>query len=246
MYRPWITALGRGEPALHALEKTLVGDVTGQRLLHVPCHIGHDTLSWALLGARVTGVDFSTAALEEARRLAAELDLRAEWVEADAQALPTHLDGRFDVAVATYGAVGWMEDLPAFVRGVYRCLAPGGRFVVVDGHPVALGLEEHDGTFVVRDPIMGGDPVEEDRPGSYAGDIGPTVHDRHVGWCHGVGEIVTALLDAGFVVDHLAEHDHLVWQQFPSMVPRDGAFVLPPPWHGRIPLLLSVRARRPS
>ena len=35
---------------------------TGKDLLHLQCHFGIDTLSWARLGARVTGADFSEAA----------------------------------------------------------------------------------------------------------------------------------------------------------------------------------------
>ncbi len=105
MCRPWLERLRRGEPALFELERRLVGDVAGERLLHLPCHIGHDTLSWALLGARITGVDFSPVARAEARRLQEQVPLPAEvdveWVQAEAQDLPEAFTGRFDRVVAT-------------------------------------------------------------------------------------------------------------------------------------------------
>lgn len=247
MYRPWIEQLRRGEPALFPLERRLAGDVDGLRLLHVPCHIGHDTLSWALLGAQVTGVDFSPTALAEAERLTDELGLRATWVEADATALPSHLDGRFDRVVATYGTYGWFEDLQAWIDGIARALVPGGSFVFVDGHPLflGLGLDDATGRYTIEEPVMGGDRVEVQRAGTYAEEGLETEHDAQVGWCHGIGELVTALLRAGLVIEHLEEHDWSVWPGVPGMVERDGAYVLPEPWHGRIPLLLSIVARKP-
>lgn len=246
MYRPAIEGLHRGEPALFSIERELMGDVGDLDVLHVPCHIGHDTLSWALLGARVTGVDFSPAALAEAARLTASLGLDATWVQADAQALPHDLDGRFDRVVSTYGAYGWMRDLTAWIEGIARCLRPGGRFILVDGHPVFLSLSDHDGKLVLAEPAMGGGLVTDVRCGSYADETLTTTHNVEHGWCHGIGELVTALLDAGLVIDHLAEHDWCVWRGVPTMVPRpEGGFQFPPPLHGTIPCMLSIAVHKP-
>ena len=52
-------------------DRPLLGDVAGLRGVHLQCHIGTDTVSLARLGARMTGLDFSAQALDEARRLAA-------------------------------------------------------------------------------------------------------------------------------------------------------------------------------
>ena len=52
-----------GRNSLLPIELAEVGDVAGQSLLHLQCHMGCDTLSWARLGAQVTGVDFSDEAL---------------------------------------------------------------------------------------------------------------------------------------------------------------------------------------
>ncbi|MBM3946313.1 MAG: hypothetical protein FJ315_02785, partial [SAR202 cluster bacterium] len=59
-----------GKTTLTPLETAEVGDVRGKSLLHLQCHLGLDTLSWARLGARATGVDFSPRAIALARRLA--------------------------------------------------------------------------------------------------------------------------------------------------------------------------------
>src|ERR1035441_8763927 len=47
-----------------------IGDIAGLRGVHLQCHIGTDTVSLARLGATMTGLDFSAAALAEARQLA--------------------------------------------------------------------------------------------------------------------------------------------------------------------------------
>ena len=59
-----------GKDSLRAFEPGEVGDVRGKRLLHLMCHIGLDTLSWARRGAVVTGLDFSRPALDTAVSLA--------------------------------------------------------------------------------------------------------------------------------------------------------------------------------
>ncbi|MBA3959167.1 MAG: class I SAM-dependent methyltransferase, partial [Chloroflexi bacterium] len=73
----------RGGIRLRPYEVEEIGDVAGRELLHLQCHFGIDTLSWARLGARVTGTDFSPAAIELATRLAGELELDARFVRSD-------------------------------------------------------------------------------------------------------------------------------------------------------------------
>ena len=53
-----LDAFRRHPDRLGAIERDEVGDVAGRTLLHLQCHIGTDTLSWATRGATVTGVDF--------------------------------------------------------------------------------------------------------------------------------------------------------------------------------------------
>lgn len=249
MYAPWIEALRQGRPVLFEPERRLAGDVRGRRLLHVPCHIGTDTLSWALLGADVTGVDFSLVALDEARALAAELGLAARWVEADMNALPDDLVG-FDLVVSTYGAVHWVEDLAAWARGLARALAPGGRLVLVDAHPVAAALDPGlpvGPCLPLRHPMLGGTALRETEAGSYAGIEAATTAQVSTSWMHGTGEIVTALLDAGLRLDAIEELPWCVWPVHPDAEPGDdGTWRLPEPWRATVPLLLALRATRPA
>src|SRR5271167_3604075 len=69
-----LRALRAGRGRLRIVEDEL-GPVAGLRILHLQCHIGTDSLALAQRGAEVVGLDFSAAAIEAARGLAAELGL---------------------------------------------------------------------------------------------------------------------------------------------------------------------------
>ncbi|HEX9131303.1 MAG TPA: class I SAM-dependent methyltransferase [Ktedonobacteraceae bacterium] len=97
---------------LHPLELAEVGDVAGKRLLHLQCHFGMDTLSWARLGARVTGIDFSDKAIAIAQSLSQQLNLDATFICTDIHNLPAVLDaaGEFDIVFTSYGAISWLNN----------------------------------------------------------------------------------------------------------------------------------------
>jgi 2-polyprenyl-3-methyl-5-hydroxy-6-metoxy-1,4-benzoquinol methylase len=115
-----------GGSRLRAYEVNEVGDVTGKSLLHLQCHFGIDTLSWARQGARVTGADFSDRAIQLARSLAAELDLDATFVRSDLYDLPAVLDGQFDVVYTSRGCWGGYRTWSAGLRSRRTSCAPVG------------------------------------------------------------------------------------------------------------------------
>ena len=116
-----------------ALASAFGADVAGKRLLHLQCHLGFDAITFARRGADVTGVDFSTVALEKARALAVRCNVQVDWVCADVLELPEDLNSSFDVVWATLGVVCWIADLSAWMRAVSAVLAPGGKLVLIDG-----------------------------------------------------------------------------------------------------------------
>jgi len=116
-----------------ALASAFDADVAGKRILHLQCHLGFDAITFARRGADVTGVDFSTVALEKARALAVRCNVQVDWVCADVLELPEDLSASFDVVWATLGVVCWIADLPAWMRAVSAVLAPGGKLVLIDG-----------------------------------------------------------------------------------------------------------------
>src|SRR5687768_17645467 len=78
-----VTEFKRGLCKLHRVEVEELGDVSGKSLLHLQCHFGLDTLSWARRGASVTGVDFSPKGIATARRLARECEIPATFIESN-------------------------------------------------------------------------------------------------------------------------------------------------------------------
>jgi SAM-dependent methyltransferase len=236
-----------GRTSLHDLERAEVGEVKGRSLLHLQCHFGLDTLSWARLGAAVTGVDFSPVAIAEAERLASELAIDAKFIESDVYDLPDRLDTTFDVVFTSYGVITWMPDITKWAGVVARFVAPGGFFYMAELHPAAAMLSDEPGVEDLRIGYpyrTGSKPLLFEEPGTYADYDAPIQLPEYV-WQHGLGDVVTALVNAGLVLEFLHEHDGTVYQQLPFMHRgTDGWWRLPNDMPD-VPLLFSLRAHRP-
>ena len=126
----------QGRSSLNDIELELLGSVSGKTVLHLQCHFGQDTLSLARLGAHVTGVDLSGAAIAKARELNDTLGLGAQFICCDLYELPGILDNQFDIVFTSYGTIGWLPDINRWAQVVAKYLKPGGQFVFVDFHPV--------------------------------------------------------------------------------------------------------------
>lgn len=187
-----------------ALVDRAVGDVHGIDLLHMQCHFGLDTLSWARRGAMTTGLDFSPVAIARGRELAATAGLTSTFVEGDSQSLPAELAGRFDVVFSSYGVLCWIADVDAWMSSAARAVRSGGRLVLIDIHPLLLAFEQVDPP-VLDMPYLGAEAMRFDAPGSYANVNAVTSANETVSFAHGLGEIVTAAVDAGFRVDEVVE-----------------------------------------
>jgi SAM-dependent methyltransferase len=222
-----------------------VGDVAGLDVLHLQCHFGLDTLSFARLGARATGLDFSPVAIARARGLAREADLAATFIEADSQRLPTELEGGFDLVFASYGVLCWIADVDAWMRSAHTALRPGGHLVLIDLHPAAQMVGEID-PLEFDFPYLGGAPMRFEASGSYAVPDADTSANTSVEYAHGLGEIVTAAVSSGLRIDALVE-----WLD-ESFDPRggilavddDGLFRLRLGGGSPLPLTFSLRATR--
>jgi len=239
----------QGGVRLRDYELEEIGDVTGKDLLHLQCHFGMDTLSWARLGARVTGADFSERAIDLARSLAAELDIEARFVCSDIYELPTALEDSFDVVYTSRGVLGWLPDLEPWARVVAHFLRPGGVFYVSDIHPVTLVFDDTEETTAleVRWPYFPRrEPVAFPVKGSYADPSADVKTKFEFAWPHSMAEVVTSLASAGLRIEWLHEWPWLEWQ-LPFLIPRDnGTWGLRPDQEGEIPLYFSLRATKNS
>lgn len=241
-----VQSFKEGRNSLHSLELSEVGDVSGKSLLHLQCHFGQDTLSWARLGAAVTGVDFSANAISLARSLAEELQIPANFVQSDVYDLPKNLEGRFDIVYTSYGVISWLPRLPDWGKVIAHFLKPGGTFYIVEGHPMMWLFEQAPDRqdLEVKWPyFQGPEPLRFDVEGSYAGDF--DYRGVEYGWNHSVSEVLTSLLDAGLRIEFFHEFDFLVWKAFPMMERGEDRFWRLPGSFS-VPLMFSLKATKPE
>ena len=202
-----------------------LGDIAGLRGVHLQCHIGTDTVSLARLGASMTGLDFSPAALAEARALAARAGAAVTFAEADVYDAAEVLgEGGFGLVFTGIGALGWLPDIRRWARTVAALLRPGGRLFLREGHPMLLSLADprEDGLLVVDYPYFERpEPTVFDQGGTYVQTDAVFTHNLTHEWNHGLGEIVTAVLDSGLAITMLAEHDSVPWEALPGQMTRD-------------------------
>ena len=240
----------RGGIRLRPYEVEEIGDVAGRELLHLQCHFGIDTLSWARLGARVTGTDFSPAAIELATRLAAELELDARFVHSDLYDLPNVLEGEFDLVYTSRGVLGWLPDISRWARVVSHFLKPGGTFYITEIHPVAQAFENEGvapGELRLQYPYWEHpEPLAFVVKGSYADRSATVSTHTEYGWAHGLGEIVTALIEAGLRIESLREFPWVAWQLDFLAQDGDDSWRLPPDIPGELPLSFSLLAMKPT
>jgi SAM-dependent methyltransferase len=207
-------------------DRTLLGDLSDVRGVHLQCHIGTDTVSLARLGATMTGLDFSPAALAQARDLAARADADVTFVQADVYDAAQVLgDGRFDLVYTGIGALNWLPSIDRWARTVARLLRPGGRLFIREGHPMLWTLADArpDGLIVVEYPYFERDePQVWEDPGTYVQTDASFAHNTAHEWNHGLGQIITALMDADMTITGLTEHDSVPWDALPGLMEEIG------------------------
>lgn len=207
-----ITEFLEGESALLPIEREELGNVTGETLLDLQSSIGLRTLSWAREGATVTGVDISAESIALARELAAETGLadRARFVRANVYDLPERHDERYDVVVTSLGVLCWMPDIERWAEVVAEVLEPGGTFYLLEHHPIATALSDDLGND--------DEPIRVERP-YFTTETPATAEDGPpYKWTHGLGEILSALADAGIELQFVHEHPFSAIRRSPEMV----------------------------
>jgi 2-polyprenyl-3-methyl-5-hydroxy-6-metoxy-1,4-benzoquinol methylase len=125
-----------------------LGQLDGREVVHLQCHLGVETMAFALKGARVTGLDFSSVSVREAQRVAREAGLTIDYVHADVYAAVEVLGAEcFDIVYTGKGALCYLPDLSAWAQTIARLLKPGGFLYPVEFHPLlnALGPTQRPG-----------------------------------------------------------------------------------------------------
>jgi SAM-dependent methyltransferase len=242
-----------GGSSLRPIELAEVGEVSGKTLLHLLCNRGSDTVSWARLGATVTGVDFSGECIARAEALAEATAQPARFLHSDLYALPEVLDEQFDIVFMSYGVLCWMPDLRRWAEICAGYLRPGGILYLVEIHPFA--------GFLVPEEM----PEEMKESSSLGLNVAyPFFHSATARletvsvpsadkeshsttlsvWSYSLGEVVTALASTGLQVEFLHEHAATFYRQLPMLVEDGSGLWRWPDPETAVPLLFSLRARR--
>lgn len=229
----------KGGVSLTEIELREVGDVAGKKLLHLQCHFGQDTLSWARLGAEVTGCDLSDKAIEYARELAADLNLPAQFVCCNVYDLPQHLEGKFDIVFTSFGVVGWLPDLEPWAAVVSHFLKKGGVFYIAEFHPVVWMLDEQFDR--IKYPYHNAGVIETEQVGTYA-ERYADIEYKEYGWNHGLGEVVNALIRHGLRIEFLNEYPYSPHDCFDKTVRGEDGNYRIQGLEGVIPMVYSIRA----
>jgi SAM-dependent methyltransferase len=204
-----------------SFDRPRLGSLDGQRVVHLQCHIGHDTLSLARLGAAsVTGLDFSGPAVEQARKFVSSTGTtNVQFVQSDVYGARAALEGDFDLVYTGVGALCWLPDIKRWAQTVRSLLRPGGRLHLREGHPVlwSLDYDRDDDLIALQSSYFEQkDPLVIDEGYTYV----TTDHQFQATvtheWNHGLGEIVTALLEAGLTITTLIEHRSVPWNALPG------------------------------
>ncbi|MEN3977116.1 class I SAM-dependent methyltransferase [Emcibacter sp. SYSU 3D8] len=236
-----------GRLSLGADEVRDLGDVRGQRLAHLQCHFGLDSLSWARLGAEVSGLDFSGPAIDAARGLARETGIAARFVQADVYDAPAVLGRDFDIVYTGIGALCWLPDITRWAQAVAALLRPGGQLYLVEFHPANWGLDLNPAgeTPEIRYDYFtrhDGEPV--DLAGSYAESGAPTAHNGTLQWNHNMGAVITALIRAGLAIREVRESDASYMRTFPFMEQGEDGHWRVPAGRPNMPMMYTLRAVR--
>lgn len=200
-----------GKTSLKNIELNLLGDINGQRILHLQCHFGQDTLSLARLGANVTGVDLSDKAIDRARELVVKTGIEAKFICCDLYNLPDHLNGEFDVVYTTYGTIGWLPDLNKWGQVISRFLKPGGGLIFVEFHPVVWMFDDEFSKIGYR--YFNSGPIVETETGTYANRTAKLTQ-KYVMWNHSIGEVISGLVNKGVEVISFEEYDYSPYNCF--------------------------------
>lgn len=232
-------------------DRRFLGDLSGQDVVHLQCHMGSDTLSLSRLGASVTGLDFSGPALDRARDQASRAGIEARFVQGDLYDAAAVLGRTYDLVYTGIGAINWLPDIRLWAQVVAALLRPGGLFHITEGHPMVMVFSDDstpDDLPVDFSYFDGSPPLHWHNADTYGG-AGSIESPDHVQWAHDLGSIVQALIDAGLTIERFEEHRVLPWLFFPWLEEDPdltGWYRLPDPLGDRIPLSFTIQARKGS
>ncbi len=206
----------KGKTSLVSFDLDAIGHlVSGKTMLHLQCHFGQDSMSWARMGAKVTGVDFSSEGIKTARNLNEELGLDVKFIECNVYDLPAHLEEQFDIVYCSYGVTCWLPDLVKWASIVNHYIKPGGLFYIAEFHPTFNVFDWDNGKVDYHYFNKG--PYLEEAEGTYA-DHDAAIKKKEYFWNHSLMEIMNPLIQEGLIITEFKEYPYTHFKISPNMI----------------------------
>jgi SAM-dependent methyltransferase len=235
-----------GRSSLLPLEVEELGDISGKSMLHLQCHFGQDSLSWARQGVKVTGVDFSDQAIQLARSLNETLKLDARFVCSDVYDIPKMLPGeQYDIVYTSYGVLCWLPDLQEWANIIYEKLKPGGVFYIAEQHPVADVFEAEQGRLKMAYSYFEEEALRFESDTSYTDSEIKLKNTVSYEWQHPLSEIVNALIGAGLQISFIHEFPYCMYEKYPGCMVQGGDGWWRLKGNESIPMLFSIKTTKP-
>lgn len=228
-----------GKDTLNQIELDLLGDVTGKKILHLQCHFGLDTISLARRGAHVTGVDFSSKAIEKAKELNTIVGTNVNFVLSNVYDLPNILNEKFDVIFTSYGVVGWLANMKEWAKVIHHFLNQNGVFVMAEFHPV-VWMFSYDFNKIEFN-YMDEKPIIEELEGTYANPKA-NIKEKSISWNHGLGKIIDAIAKTGLKITDFKEFNYSPYNCFKNTVLIEEKKYQIKGLENKIPLVYAVKA----
>lgn len=236
-----LSGFKKGKTSLQPIEIKELGNVKNKTMLHLLCHFGMDSLSFARKGAKVTGVDLSDKAIEFAKQLSQEIKTPAEFICSDVYKLPKILNKKYDIIFASYGVLCWLPDMKKFAKIVSRFLNKKGIFYIVELHPFTNILSCD---FKISYKYFDKTPSMDDSSGTYA-DWNAKIKSPTYLWGYTIEDLVNALIDEGLKIQFIHEFPFTMYNQFPGFMKKnkEDQYVFKNK-NIQIPLLFSLKAAK--
>ena len=220
-----------GNSSLREIELDEMDDVTGKSLLHLQCHFGLDTLSWARKGAIVTGVDLSPVAIEQANHLKEKTNIDAQFICSDIYEFGERATYEYDIVITTYGVLNWLPCLHKWANVISKSLKPGGTFYMVEFHPIYDLISGYSYFGSKEGELEEGSSYVEKNSGDTS---------KMVTWAHPMSEVVNSLIESGIQINRLNEFPFSPYNCFEGLEKKErGRFYLAKTEH-ETPLVFSI------
>jgi SAM-dependent methyltransferase len=232
----------KGKSSLNHIELEELGNVEKKKFLHLQCHFGMDTLSFARLGADVVGVDISDTSINKAIGLSNDLSIPARFIRSNVYDIDKVLDEKFDIIYTSYGAINWLNDLDKWANLISSFLKSNGIFYMVEFHPFIYTLNDD---LQINENYFKTASIETEVKDSYTDNSKLSKKNlKHIEWHHSLSEVINSLLENGLQIEFVNEFPYQVYNCFPNMIEIEKGKWVFEKFGDKIPYMYSIKANK--